>query len=271
MSRDVSPNQLALAFMTGLSIVIPAYNEQGNIARLLDEAADALSQLSQTPDYEILVIDDGSSDATLAEARKAAEAHPRLRVFAHGRRAGKSAALKTGFDAARGNWVATLDGDGQNDPADLARLWPMIAGGPRDVVYAGARKSRNDGLVKKLTSRFANPLRRALLKDEALDTGCGFKVLPADFARTLPYFDNLHRFIPALARRQGFGVENVLVNDRPRRHGISKYGFFDRAAVSLLDLIGVFWLTRRYSDRGAVMELASKQGESASHAARLRA
>ncbi len=243
--------------MTDLSIIIPAYNEEGNLDALVGEIARAFAGLARPPHYEVILIDDGSSDRTLMEARQASSRVPQVRVFRHGRRAGKSAALKTGFDACRGRWVATLDGDGQNNPADLARLWPQIDAGPGTVIYAGVRTSRNDGLVKKITSRVANPLRRALLGDSARDTGCGFKVLPGELARTMPYFDNMHRFIPAMAQRQGFGVENVLVDDRPRNHGVSKYGFFDRAAVAFLDILGVYWLTRRYSPRGEITEFAS--------------
>lgn len=241
--------------MTDLSIIIPAYNEQGNLRRLIEEIQNALQTVPVQ--FEIIAIDDGSSDGTLSELRQAAETCWQLRILVHGKRAGKSAALKTGFEACRGRWVATLDGDGQNDPADVARLWPRISASRADVIFAGVRRSRNDGLIKKITSRVANPLRRALLNDTARDSGCGFKILPLEFARAVPYFDNLHRFIPALARRQGFDIENVLVNDRPREHGVSKYGFFDRAAVAFLDVVGVYWLTRRYSDRGAIRELAS--------------
>lgn len=242
--------------MTDLSIIIPAHDEEGNLRALVEEITRAFAALPIPPDYEVLIVDDGSTDGTLEEARGASLVNPLVRVLCHGRRAGKSAALKTAFERSRGDWVATLDGDGQNNPADLARLWPLISAGPPNVIYAGVRRTRNDGIVKKITSRVANPLRRALLNDDARDTGCGFKVMPGELARTLPYFDNLHRFIPAMARRQGYGVENVLVDDRPRGHGVSKYGFFDRAAVAFLDVIGVYWLTRRYSDRGEIVEYA---------------
>lgn len=241
--------------MPDLSILIPAHNEQNNLAQLINEIVKAMAQAAPSPAYEILVIDDGSTDGTRAEILPLMGQIGPLRVLAHTRRAGKSAALKTGFGAAEGAWIATLDGDGQNDPADLARLWKEIASGPATQIYAGVRNRRNDGLVKKLTSRFANAVRRRALRDTARDSGCGFKVLPRPLATALPYFDNMHRFLPALARRHGYGVREVLVNDRPRVHGRSKYGFFDRAAVSFLDLIGVYWLVRRYSDRGAIEEL----------------
>jgi dolichol-phosphate mannosyltransferase len=242
--------------MPDLSILIPAHNEQYNLGQLINEIVCSMSGAALERAYEIVVVDDGSTDETRAEVLLLMDRIPALRVIAHSRRAGKSAALKTGFDLCRGEWIATLDGDGQNDPADLAALWGEIASGPADVIYAGVRKSRNDGLVKKLTSRSANLIRRLALKDTARDSGCGFKVLPASLARALPFFDNMHRFLPALARRHGYGVREIMVTDRPRAHGRSKYGFFDRAAVALLDLIGVFWLVRRYSDRGRIAELS---------------
>lgn len=241
--------------MPDLSILIPAHNEQDNLTQLLNEIVAVMTQAMPASGYEIIVVDDGSTDATRAEILALMARMAPLRLIVHGRRAGKSAALKTGFDAAQGKWIAMLDGDGQNDPADLARLWKEIAGGSDRTIYAGVRTRRNDGIVKKFTSRFANAIRRRALRDSARDAGCGFKVLPASLARALPYFDNMHRFFPALARRHGYDVRETLVNDRPRVHGTSKYGFFDRAIVSFLDLVGVYWLIRRYSDRGAVEEM----------------
>lgn len=242
--------------MVELSIVIPAHNEAGNIGALVMEIADVMPRALNAPTYEILVIDDGSTDATLSEAKAAMDKAPVLRVLRHANRAGKSAALKTGFDAARGRWIAMLDGDGQNDPADLAALWPELKFAPATVIYAGVRKRRNDGFVKWLTSRVANPIRRRMLRDSARDTGCGFKVIPASLASAIPYFDNMHRFFPALALRHGCEVREVMVNDRPRVHGVSKYGFFNRLAVSVLDVVGVYWLIRRYSERGEIAEIA---------------
>lgn len=251
--------------MPELSILIPAHNEQDNLSQLIREINTVMPPVVPASAYEILVVDDGSTDATRAEAIALLDEIAQLRVVAHSKRAGKSAALKTGFDAARGRWIAMLDGDGQNDPADLASLWDEIASGSEDVIYAGVRKSRNDGLVKKLTSRVANAIRKRALKDTARDSGCGFKVLPAALAKSLPYFDNMHRFLPALARRHGYDVRERLVNDRPRLHGQSKYGFFDRAAVAFLDVVGVYWLIRRYSPRGEITEL-SGPGQSADYA-----
>jgi dolichol-phosphate mannosyltransferase len=248
--------------MPDLSIVIPVHNEQDNLAQLINEIVMVMPRALPQPVYEIIVVDDGSTDSTRDEIVPLMDKLTALRVIAHSRRAGKSSALKTGFDAARGAWIATLDGDGQNDPADLACLWSEIAAGPITVIYAGVRRRRNDGVVKKFTSLFANAIRRRALRDNSRDTGCGFKVLPAALVAALPYFDNMHRFFPALARRHGYEVREVLINDRPRLHGRSKYGLFDRAAVALLDLIGVYWLVRRYSERGGITELSSARHES---------
>lgn len=234
--------------MTDLSVVIPAYNESGNIGALVTEINQALSGVVS---YEILIIDDGSNDGSAEEALNAG-CH--VRVLRHKNRTGKSRALVSGFQAARGQWIATLDGDGQNNPLDLARLWPRIAQS-QPALFAGVRKRRNDGVVKLLTSKSANFIRKRLLRDNCRDAGCGFKVLPASVARGLPYFDNMHRFLPALSIRAGLTVVEVDVEDRPRLAGVSKYGFFDRAAVAFLDTVGVFWLIRRYSDPAGVSEM----------------
>lgn len=244
--------------MTQLTILIPANNEAGNLAPLVDEITSIFAAEAPRLDYEILVVDDGSTDDTRAEITAAMAHQPRLRLIAHGRRAGKSAALKTGFEAARGGWIATLDGDGQNDPADLARLWPEIAAGGPDRIYAGVRRNRHDGWVKMATSKLANPIRKFALRDGCRDSGCGFKVIPRALALALPYFDNMHRFLPALARREGLGVQEFMINDRARRHGASKYGFFDRAAVAFLDVIGMYWLMRRHTPRGEITEVAAQ-------------
>jgi dolichol-phosphate mannosyltransferase len=234
--------------MTDLSVVIPAYNESGNIGALVTEINQALSGVVS---YEILIIDDGSNDGSAEEALNAGH---HVRVLRHKNRTGKSRALVSGFQAARGQWIATLDGDGQNNPLDLARLWPRIAQS-QPALFAGVRKRRNDGVVKLLTSKSANFIRKRLLRDNCRDAGCGFKVLPASVARGLPYFDNMHRFLPALSIRAGLTVVEVDVEDRPRLAGVSKYGFFDRAAVAFLDTVGVFWLIRRYSDPAGVSEM----------------
>lgn len=244
-----SPSPMVLN-MTDLTIVIPCYNESGNIGNLVREINTALLS---GPSYEIIVVDDGSADGS---AEEAAAAGDYTRVLCHKKRTGKSRALISGFRAAQGRWIATLDGDGQNDPMDIARLWPRLERAS-PALFAGVRKRRNDGIVKLLTSRSANFVRKRLLKDDCRDAGCGFKILPAVVAQSLPYFDNMHRFIPALSRRAGLPVIEVDVEDRPRLAGVSKYGFFDRAAVAFLDTVGVFWLIRRYSDPVSVTEMNS--------------
>ncbi len=238
-----------------LSIIIPAYNEEGNLVPLVEEIADHLSNLEITPNYEIIIVNDCSKDQTLQEAKSLMSSHPRLHVYTHEKQGGKSAALKTAFRVAQGEWIATFDGDGQNDPADLKKYWQQIKNGPKKTIYAGARRLRNDGFIKKWTSKVANKIRVAMLKDGTRDTGCGFKVMPLSLIIELPYFDNMHRFFPALARRYDYEVIELPVNDRPRQHGQSKYGFFDRASVALLDLIGVFWLYRRRYKAGNAIEI----------------
>ncbi len=242
---------------TDLSIVIPAYNEAGNIAPLLSEIGAAFRGRS----YEVIVVDDCSDDGTASDIDRS---EIPVRLLTHARRAGKSRALVTGFRAASGAWIATLDGDGQNDPADLAAIVAEHCGRKPEFIVAGVRKRRNDGVVKLVTSRVANFIRKRMLRDNCRDTGCGLKVMPGEFARSLPYFDNMHRFFPALARRAALDVVEHPISDRPRRHGMSKYGFFDRAAVAFLDLVGVYWLIRRSSNPGEVSERAPSRPAAAS-------
>lgn len=227
-----------------LSIVIPVRNEAANIAPLVGEIRAALDG---RVDYEIVYVDDGSSDATAAEIRTLARGFPRLRLVRHARRCGQSAATRTGVKAARAPWIATLDGDGQNDPADIARLWPMArdAAPAPPLLIAGHRARRRDTLTKRLSSRVANGIRRRLLGDGTPDTGCGLKLFPRDLFLDLPFFDHLHRFLPALVLRQGGRVVSVPVNHRPRQRGISNYGVLDRLWVGIVDLLGVAWLQRR--------------------------
>ncbi|MBK1731748.1 glycosyltransferase family 2 protein [Thiococcus pfennigii] len=230
-----------------LSIVIPVRDEAGNVLPLLSEVDAALAKHA---DYEVLVVDDGSRDATAKELRDARKSHRRLRVLTHSSPCGQSAALRTGVMAARGAWIATLDGDGQNDPADILRLLEVAhvaAAQNRDFLIAGHRTRRQDSWLKKVSSRIANRVRSRLLGDATPDTGCGLKVFGRDAFLTLPYFDHMHRFLPALMLRAGGQVISVGVSHRYRQRGSSKYGTLDRLLVGIVDLMGVMWLQRRSS------------------------
>lgn len=226
-----------------LSIVIPVHDEAANIGALLDEIVRAMGG---SP-YEIVVVDDGSGDDTLAILRKAKASMPMLRVLRHERSQGQSTATVSGIRAARGTWIATLDGDGQNDPADIPNL---IAArdrhpAPDDVLFAGYRKVRRDTRSKRISTRVANGVRGRLLRDRTPDTGCGLKLFRRDLFLELPHFNHVHRFLPALFIRHGGGVQSIEVNHRPRGGGRSHYGILDRLAVGIYDLLGVMWLLRR--------------------------
>lgn len=231
--------------MTDLSVVIPVYNEAENIGALLEEVFAALAPLG---DGEVIVVDDGSRDATAQRLAELQGAYDRLRVIRHEGNYGQSAAILTGVRAARAEWVVTLDGDGQNDPADIPRLIGQrdrYAGDGVLHMVTGFRRKREDNLVRRLSSRVANGVRGRLLRDGAPDTGCGLKLFRREAFLALPHFDHMHRFLPALFRRAGGTVLTVQVNHRPRRHGQSKYGLFDRLWVGIIDLLGVMWLQRR--------------------------
>jgi len=228
-----------------LSVLIPFYNEEGNVLPLLEEVHEVLAEIQ----FEVVCVNDCSSDATEAELTEAATRWPdTVRVFTHVERAGKSAALFTGLKSVRGVWTQLLDGDGQNDVNDTARLWTSIVDG-QDTgalgIIAGKRNSRNDSGFKWLQSRVANGVRRFMLRDDATDTGCGWKLIRTEAFRELPYFASMHRFLPALIKRAGWSVREELVNDRARWHGQSKYGFLGRLGAGIFDLLGMFWLTRR--------------------------
>ena len=230
-----------------LSVVIPVKNEAGNITPLVAEIAAALDGLMA---YEIVYVDDGSDDATAAEVRRLQAGLPQLRLIRHAASRGQSAAIRSGVKAARGRWIATLDGDGQNDPADIPTLWRLALDTAKDgpampPLIAGHRAHRQDSWSKRQASRVANAVRRRLLHDDTPDTGCGLKLFPRALFLDLPYFDHMHRFLPALVLREGGRVCSVPVNHRPRRRGLSKYGVLDRLAVGVSDLLGVMWLRRR--------------------------
>jgi len=229
-----------------LAIVIPVLNEAESLAPLLDEIAVALN--GQTG-YEILVVDDGSSDATCEVLSRRLERRPALRWIRHRNRCGQSAAIASGVEAARADWVVTLDGDGQNDPADLPKLIAVRdsadAAEALPWLIAGRRAKRRDTWTKRVASRIANAVRSALLGDATPDTGCGLKLFERDTFLQLPFFDHMHRFLPALMLRQGGRVISVPVRHRPRLLGRSHYGVWNRLWVGLVDLIGVSWLRRR--------------------------
>lgn len=225
-----------------VSVVVPCRNERDNIGPLIAEIAAALAGRR----HEIVVVDDGSDDGTGEAVRRAAAGRQGVRLLSHDRSAGQSAAIRTGLRAARGAVVVTIDGDGQNDPAYLpALLAALDAAGPETGLAAGQRVGRQASFAKRYGSRLANAVRRALLKDGTRDTGCGLKALRRAVFLQLPYFDGWHRFLPALVLREGYGVVTVDVVDRPRRHGASKYGIFDRLWVGIADLVGVRWLIAR--------------------------
>ena len=226
-----------------VSVVVPVKNEAGNIAPLIDEIVAALGAAAH---FEIVYVNDGSSDTTEAELVGLMASRHWLRQVKHAVSCGQSAAVHTGVVHARAPMVVTLDGDGQNDPAFIpAMLKVLEAGAPRVGLVAGQRTGRKDTGFKKFQSRIANGVRGALLRDGTRDAGCGLKAFRRDVFLALPYFDGLHRFLPALIRREGYEVGYVDVVDRPRRAGTSNYGLWDRLWVGILDLAGVWWLIRR--------------------------
>jgi len=237
-----------------LSVVVPVKDEAGNVAPLASEIAAALKA---ERNYEIIFVDDGSNDATAAELLALKPALP-LRVLVHERNLGQSRALRTGVRAARGELIVTLDGDGQNDPADIPKLLALFraeAANPAFAMVAGERVKRRDNWQKRLASRFANGLRRSLLGDNASDTGCGLKVFRREAFLALPYFDHMHRYLITLMLREGYQLRFVPVSHRPRGTGRSKYGVWDRALVGVRDLLGVMWLKRRFRGPAETKEL----------------
>ena len=228
-----------------LSVVVPVHNEAGNIDPLLQEIHDALEGQF---DFQAIFVDDGSRDGTATELAAARTRFPRLRVVTHRDACGQSAALRTGVKAASAGWIATLDGDGQNDPADIPRLVEAVRGAPGDSglrMVAGYRRTRRDSWIKRVSSRIANSVRSWLLGDATPDTGCGLKVFSRAIFLDLPYFDHMHRFLPALVQRAGWRVISMEVRHRHRARGRSKYGTLDRLVAGVIDLLGVMWLKWR--------------------------
>ncbi len=243
-----------------LSVVVPVHDEQDNIGPLIEEIRVALDGM--TGGYEIVVVDDGSRDGTAEELRKLAR--PGLVVVRHRTNCGQSAALFSGVRMARGAWIATLDGDGQNDPADIPRLWRFLGetGDPDLKMVAGHRKRRRDTWIKRASSRVANRVRGWLLGDRTPDTGCGLKLFERDAFLRMPHFDHFHRFLPALMQQQGGRVTSVEVTHRERRSGRSHYGLNNRLWVGIVDLVGVLWLKRRSGRwHPSVVEIAETRGD----------
>lgn len=227
-----------------ISLVIPAYNEEGNIGRLIVESFDSIPK---TVLGELIVVDDCSSDNTAQEILELKQKHKSLRLIRHQSNAGQSAALRTGILAAKHDIIAQLDGDGQNDPADIPKMVEMLGkpGGDGPALIGGIRTKRKDTGSKRWASRAANRIRDWVLRDDCPDTGCGTKVYWREAFLKLPFFTSIHRYLPALFQTYGYSCAYVPVNDRPRTAGVSKYNNFNRALVGLYDLFGVRWLRKR--------------------------
>jgi dolichol-phosphate mannosyltransferase len=249
MSADLPTSETPVA----VSVVVPVRNEADNIAPVIDEIAKALDGRWA---YEIIYVNDGSTDATGERLAALMRQRPNLRQLRHTASGGQSAAIRSGVRAARAEIIATLDGDGQNNPAFLPELISALEkGGERVGLAAGQRVGRKDTGFKKFQSRTANAIRNAILHDGTRDTGCGLKAFRREVFLMMPYFDGLHRFLPALVRREGFDIVYVDVIDRLRHSGVSNYGFFDRLWIGIMDLAGVWWLIRRKKPSPVVTEV----------------
>ncbi|MGV8940315.1 MAG: glycosyltransferase family 2 protein [Lysobacter sp.] len=245
--RSQDPHIRRASFLTSaplaLSVVIPLRNESGNIAALVEEVVQTLHGRLE---FEIICVDDASEDSTGDVLATLAAGHPQVRVLVHAERAGQSTAIRNGVKAARAEWVATLDGDGQNDPADLPGLLAVLDGADAQLKLVGGwRVHRRDRWSKRVASRAASAIRRSLLHDATPDTGCGIKLFEREAFLDLPYFDHMHRYLPALMQRAGWSTMSVPVNHRERGSGASNYTNLGRAWVGLSDLCGVAWLIRR--------------------------
>jgi dolichol-phosphate mannosyltransferase len=234
-----------------ISVVVPVFDEEGAAPALAREIAAAFAGR----DFEILFVDDASRDGTRAALGALKPQIPQLRVLAHARNAGQSRAIRSGVLAARGEVIVTLDGDGQNDPADAPALAEALLAGPGDLAMVGGQRvKRQDSAAKRVASRIGNGARKALLKDACDDTGCGLKAFRREVFLRLPYFDHIHRYLPALMIREGYRCEFRPVGHRHRRTGRSKYTNLGRLWASLSDLAGVLWLQSRARSPGRVEE-----------------
>lgn len=236
-----APTAPAAVTISALSVVVPVHNEVGNITPLVEEIHAALAGIA----HEIIYVDDASRDDSLGELRACAERFATLRILRNARQAGQSTSVLNGVRAAQHPWVATLDGDGQNDPLDIPRLVAALIEDGEAVMAIGHRRKRRDSWLRRRASGIAKGARRLVLGDEVPDSGCGLKVLRRDAYLALPYFDHMHRFLPTLVQQGGQRVLSVAVNHRPRQRGQSKYGILDRATEGLIDIIGVAWLGLR--------------------------
>ena len=235
-----------------LSVVVPVFNEQDNVVPLVREIVAALHGLIA---FEMVFVDDHSRDGTLAALQALRSEVPELRVLQHAAQSGQSAAIRNGVKAARADWIATLDGDGQNDPADIPKLLAQRdAAAPAVKLFAGWRVERRDPGSRRWASRWANAIRARMLRDDTPDTGCGIKLFERAAFLELPYFDHMHRYLPALMQRAGWDTASVPVRHRARASGVSKYRNLQRAWVGIRDLRGVAWLIAR-SHRTPVREL----------------
>jgi dolichol-phosphate mannosyltransferase len=235
-----------------MSVVIPVCNEAENVGSLAQEIRASLQHYQP---FEIIFVDDGSTDGTLQALETARVSVPEVRVLRHARRSGQSTAVLTGVRAARAEWVATLDGDGQNDPADIPVLIAAAESGAADIkLIMGNRKTRRDTWLRRISSQVANGIRARMLRDGTPDAGCGLKLMHRATFLQLPHFDHMHRFLPALYQRAGTTVISVPVGHRPRLHGVSKYGLHNRLWVGIVDLFGVQWLIRRAPPQVEVTE-----------------
>jgi dolichol-phosphate mannosyltransferase len=223
-----------------LSVVVPVRNEQDNVAPLVAEIDVALKGFT----HEIVYVNDGSTDETHVRLQQLQTQYPQLRIVRHANSCGQSTAVRSGVKAAKYDWIATLDGDGQNDPADIPKLVDALEEGVW-LVGGNRRKSRRDTWIKRISSVIANTVRSKMLRDDTPDTGCGLKLFNKVAFLDLPYFDHMHRFLPALIKRAGGQIRSVHVSHRNREFGKSNYGTFDRLMVGVVDLFGVAWLQRR--------------------------
>ena len=236
-------NQISPQNPIDLSVVVPVFNERDNLAALVKEIVSALRGHVA---FEVIYVDDHSADDSPQVLAALRSEFPELRILRHDRQSGQSTAIRTGAKAARGAWIATLDGDGQNDPADINRLLlARDAASSQIKLFAGWRVQRQDNASKRWASRWANAIRSRMLHDDTPDTGCGIKLFERAAFLDLPYFDHMHRYLPALMQRAGWDTVSIPVNHRSRSSGVSKYNNLQRGWVGLRDLRGVAWLITR--------------------------